>query len=101
MRTRRSPRNQERLFKYLFKGKDIPKLKPKRKLGAMGIYEELIKAGVPIDHHESDLYALKNEVSIPIIERYKFRSNVTTFKNQIDGKIWYDIPFAYVPAWNI
>ncbi len=65
----------------------------------MSIYEQLKNAGIPLDNHESDLYALKTDVSTQIIEQYEFKSNVITFTSQIDGKIWYDIPFNYDPYW--
>jgi len=64
------------------------------------IHEQLTKAGVELDHHASDLYAKKTPVSERILRNYEFRSNVKTFRNQIDGSIWYDIPFAYTPFWD-
>jgi hypothetical protein len=64
------------------------------------IYEALKAAGVPLDSHESDLYALVTPESTRIVEAYRFRSNVTTFVSQIDKKRWYDIPFAYLPFWE-
>lgn len=60
----------------------------------MDIYEELKNAGVKLDGHESDLYAEVTPVSSEIISRYEFKSNVTKFRSQVDGKCWYDIPFA-------
>lgn len=58
--------------------------------------QQLLNAGIKkenIDHHESDLYVIKNDISTKIINNYKFKNNVTTFKS--DGQKWYDIPFAY------
>lgn len=75
-------------------------IQSEEKMSSDGLYEQLLKEGVPLDHHESDLYALKTPVSERLIRTYRFRSNVTTFRSQIDGKIWYDIPFAYTPAWT-
>ena len=66
----------------------------------MSIYDELKAANLPLDNHESDLYALMTVESMKIIDNYNYKSNVKTFKSQIDGKIWYDIPFAYKPFWN-
>lgn len=66
----------------------------------MNIYEQLKKAGVELDSHESDLYAKCGEISCRIIEKYEHRANVRTFTSQIDGKRWYDIPFAYTPFWD-
>jgi hypothetical protein len=64
------------------------------------IYRALKKAGVKLDHHESDLYAEKTEISEKIIANYYYKCNVETFTNTTDGKIWYDIPFAYGPWWK-
>jgi hypothetical protein len=64
------------------------------------IYEQLLAAGVPLDSHESDLYALVTPESKAIIDAYQFKCNVTTFVSQIDNKHWYDIPFAYQPYWE-
>lgn len=61
------------------------------------IYHQALQKMAPdeIDHHESDLYLKKNEVSDKLISNYKFKNNVTIFRDQIDGVLWYDIPFAY------
>lgn len=61
------------------------------------IYRQALQKMAPdeIDHHESDLYLKKNEVSDKLISNYKFKNNVTIFRDQIDGVLWYDIPFAY------
>lgn len=55
-----------------------------------------------IGNHYSDLYVLKNDKSIPIVEAYRkeFPVSVSTFKSQIDNRIWYDISFAYLPYWE-
>lgn len=76
----------------------------------MSIYTELLAAGVPMDHHESDLYALVNYESRAIIDKYFYESKgkrshkrwkaITTFVSQIDGQTWYDIPFSYDPFWE-
>ena len=66
----------------------------------LSIYEQLKQANVKIDNHESDLYCPVNETTKAIIANYDHKSNVTTFKSNIDGKTWYDIPFAYAPWWN-
>jgi hypothetical protein len=63
------------------------------------LYEQMKAAGVEIDHHESDLYVPVNPTTRLIISDYKYKSNVETFRSQIDGTYWYDIPFAYDPAW--
>lgn len=67
---------------------------------AMAIYEDLIAAGVPTDHHESDLYALVTPESRALVAAYEYRCHVQTFVSQVDGRLWYDIPFAYQPFWD-
>jgi hypothetical protein len=50
-----------------------------------------------IDHHESDLYLKKNEVSKNLVGNYEYKKLVKEFQSQIDKSIWFDIPFAYEP----
>ena len=64
------------------------------------IYEELKNAGVEIANHESDLYCPVNVITKEIVSRYEYSQNVTIFKDQITGKPWYNIPFAYTPFWE-
>ncbi len=64
------------------------------------IYTQLLKAGCELDHHESDLYCAVSDTSRKIIDGYESKSNVTTFRSQIDRAEWYDIPFAYLPFWD-
>lgn len=61
----------------------------------MSIHAELKAAGVPIDHHETDLYAKVTPESERIIQGYKFKANVTRFIDQIKREPWFDIPFAF------
>lgn len=62
------------------------------------IYQQLKAAGVPLDHHESDLYAKQTPESKSIVGAYEHRCNVQAFRS--DGEWWYDIPFAYEPFWD-
>jgi len=62
------------------------------------IKEQLLDLGMEeneIDSHESDLYVLKNPISLKWLMGYEFKQNVTEFRSQIDNKIWFDIPFGY------
>ena len=67
---------------------------------ADSIYKQLQAANVPLSSHESDLYAMVTPESAAIVKAYKFKGNVTTFQNNVDGKRWYDIPFAFEPYWE-
>lgn len=67
------------------------------------VMAELVKAGIAheqIGNNASDLYVVVNDISKPIIERYASKEQVKTFKSQIDGKLNYEIAFAYQPAWD-
>lgn len=66
----------------------------------MSIYEEMRRAGVELSSHESDLYARVCDESRHIVENYEFRESVQIFSSQIDGMLWYDIPFAFDPFWD-
>ncbi len=66
----------------------------------MSIYEDMVKAGVPIASHESDLYVKNTPESNLILINYEYRKNVTPFVSKIDNTLWYDIPFAYTPFWD-
>lgn len=64
------------------------------------IYDQMKASGIPIDSHESDLYAKVTDESREIVREYPFKGNVRVFKSEVDGTLWYDIPFAYTPWWE-
>ena len=70
----------------------------------MTLYEELTAAGCLIDHHQSDLYVKCSDKAETIILYHCLlpNSNLTysQFCSNIDGSLWYDIPFAYDPFWK-
>ena len=71
----------------------------------MTLYQELVIAGCEIDKHESDLYVKECEKAMSIILRHFFCAGSTMkmpikFVSNIDGGVWWDIPFAYDPFWN-
>lgn len=49
-----------------------------------------------IDTHESDLYLKVSDKSTELVNKLKDKDNglLVKFRSQIDGKMWYDIPFA-------
>jgi hypothetical protein len=67
----------------------------------MNIYELALQCMEPeqIDHHESDLYLLKNSASTRLVEQYAYKTIVKVFRDY-DNQVWYDVPFAYTPYWN-
>lgn len=67
------------------------------------IYEKAVELMQPedIDHHGTDLYLKANDISKKLLKDYEFRFNCELFRSPIDNKLWYDIPFAYTPGWNL
>lgn len=67
----------------------------------LSLYQRMKAAGVDLSSHESDLYVESTETSRAILADFPLqKSNAMGFRNQIDGKAWIDIPFAYDPFWN-
>ena len=64
------------------------------------IYKAVKEKGIGYSSYHSDLYIPRNEETTKLVNDYKFKNNVTTFTNQVEGGIWYDIPFAYSPYWD-
>lgn len=64
------------------------------------LFNQVQALGIQYNSHETDLYLPVNEQTQKLIDAYEFKSNVTKFISQIDGKPWFDIPFAYLPAWH-
>lgn len=67
------------------------------------IHQQMLAAGVEIDNHESDLYAMVTPESTRILEEAGIAidgHNASVFTSQIDGKRWYDLPFKYDPFWD-
>src|SRR5262249_47666079 len=89
------------MLKLLNLKEDLKDLRIRRKLMETkpDIYAQVLAAGIEHDHHETDLYTPVNDETKKLIDAYHFRGNVTTFTSQIDGKPWYDIPFAFTPGW--
>ena len=53
-----------------------------------------------IGNHESDLYLKCSNLSETLVNQYEFKSSVTRFTSQIDGCLWFDVPFAFDPFWE-
>ena len=68
----------------------------------MALYDDLKAAGVPLGNRESDLHAKVTDESRRIILAlsHEDRQQITVFVSQVDGRPWYDIPFAYLPWRN-
>lgn len=63
------------------------------------IYEVAVKLlpAEDIAHHYSDLYIRKTPESTAMLKKMRYRNSglLTTFRSQIDGDIWYELPFCY------
>ena len=67
----------------------------------MTIYEQAKELGIPMDNHESDLYLPVNDKTRILVSNHIAKGGgATTFCSQIDNRLWYDIPFAYLPWWE-
>jgi len=64
----------------------------------MSIYEQVQRLNIPIKHRGFDLHIPITPETQRLIDKYIFKNNVTIFTSP-DGKKWFDIPFAYEPAW--
>lgn len=65
----------------------------------MDLYKACIEAGIPVDHHESTLYVKVTPESRILVEKYGL-VKATTFTDNIEGCLWFDVPFAYTPFWE-
>ena len=67
----------------------------------MSIYQQMKAAGVPVESHASDLYVPDTPQVREILQRFgRNPGTVLSFTSQIDGKRWFDIPFAHDPFWE-
>lgn len=65
----------------------------------MSLCSELAAAGIPVDHHESDLYVKDGPAAREILSRHA-PDGATRFTSQVDGQVWVEVPFAYEPFWD-
>ena len=62
------------------------------------IFAEVVSLGIPYDNHATDLYIPVTDQTTRLLKKYGIKAD--KFKSNIDGKIWYDVPFAYDPEWE-
>ena len=79
---------------------------------ATSLYRKLIKANYPKDgiyHHCSDLYVHVNALTCKIVKEWVKENGyeniakpplLETFIDEIDGRLMYDVAFAYDPWWQ-
>lgn len=58
----------------------------------------ILAEGMPkehISHWYSDLYVKVTPFSKEIVSKYEYKNLVTTFVDQIDNELYFEIPFCY------
>ena len=68
-----------------------------KKLNVQELYNAL-KEQIPpeyIDHYYSDLYVKVTPISTDLIAQYENKFMVSKFIDNIEHKLWYEIPFGY------
>lgn len=51
-----------------------------------------------IASHYSDLYVRAGAEAYAILRKHN--TTIMTFRNNLDGELWYDVSFAYDPFWR-
>ena len=66
------------------------------KLSPAELYDAAVAQMPPehISHWRSDLYLKVTPISEALVANYKYRNQVTKFRDNIDHVPWYEIPFA-------
>jgi hypothetical protein len=65
------------------------------------LYSQIVAAGIPTDHHESDLYVLDTPAARRILAAHD--QKWTRFRDtsgEKQGEDWLEVPFAYDPFWE-
>jgi hypothetical protein len=65
---------------------------------ADSLYADCIERGIKTANHASDLYIPATDETRELIRKHGHRA--TMFTNEVEGGIWYDVPFAFVPFWE-
>lgn len=68
-----------------------------KKLNVQELYNALKEQMPPeyIDHYYSDLYVKVTPISTDLIAQYENKFMVSKFIDNIEHKLWYEIPFGY------
>lgn len=65
----------------------------------MSLYTELMDAGVPVSNWQSDLYCPVNDTTRELLKKHNIKT-ATIFVHQVEGGLWFDVPFMYEPFWE-
>jgi hypothetical protein len=65
------------------------------------LFEAVLRDGIPYASHATDLYLPDSPQVRTLLGNYPTsQKNARRFVNQVEGGIWIDVPFAYLPAWE-
>lgn len=65
------------------------------------LYDYFKAAGCKTDSHESDFYVEATPEARAILKTFPLHAkNAKPFRDNVSGKTWLDIPFAYSPYWD-
>lgn len=72
------------------------------------LYQKLKEANVQMDSHESDLYFEITKESMEILRQHRIEwkeengtpFDTESFRNNITGTLWMDVPLSYDPFWE-
>lgn len=70
-------------------------------LTASQLIEEVAKLpaeDVAQDYTSSSIYLRVTPQTSDLVRNYRYRSGVSTFVDQLEGKIWYEVPFMKLPC---
>lgn len=62
------------------------------------LYSKCISQGLKTDHYESDLYIEHSSKAAKLVNQYT--QNSILFIDNIDNKLWIEVPFAYTPFYE-
>ena len=62
------------------------------------LYEDVKATGGYISNHASDLYIEVNDVNRELLKKHGKRA--TMFRNEVTGKLCYDVAFSFDPFWE-
>lgn len=80
--------------------KTLEELKAGAKITPAEVYEHAAAYMEPahIDHHESDLYLMIDDVSRVIVGALDNTALLSVFRSQIEPReLWYELPFCFTP----
>jgi hypothetical protein len=66
--------------------------------GTVDLFNEIESRGIPYAKHYSDLYIPNTDETRALLKDRGMQYSY--FRNQVNGEIWLDVPFAYDPYWD-